>query len=203
MLKGKPLIAWTLESLCRPGCVDEVILVVKKQAREKAEKIVRRYGFTKVKKIIPGGRRRCDSVGRGLKAVCPDTDIVLVHDGARPILDQEIIKNTVYCAKKYGAAAAGVPVKPTIKQIDKKGFVRTTLKRDKIWEIQTPQGFKKQIIAGAYKKLDHHKKDATDDAYLVERMGRKVKLVKGSYRNIKVTTPEDLKIAEAILKAGK
>ncbi len=200
-LKGRPLLAWTLGALSRPKFVDEIVLIVKKDAQKSAKKLVRDFGFDKVVRIIPGGKQRCDSVKNGLKAVSKDTDIVLIHDGARPFLKEKPIKDAIDAAKRFGAACLGVPVKPTIKKVTESSFIKETLKRDQVWEIQTPQAFKTDIITRAYKNLDDHREGATDDAYLVEKLGVRVKLVKGSYENIKITTPEDLIIAKAILDA--
>jgi len=135
-------------------------------------------------------------VYNGLKKISADTDWVLIHDSARPFIDRKSITKVISTAKKTGAAILAVPVKATIKSIKATGFVNTTLERSNLWEIQTPQVFKKELILEAYKKYSKIK--VTDDASLVERLGKKVKIVLGSQENIKITTKEDLVLAQAI-----
>jgi len=193
-LCGKPVISHTLNVFKGIPAVKEIILVVNKKDLNQAKKYFRRG----IVKVIEGGSERKDSVYNGIKAIQKDPDIILIHDGVRPFVTKAIITDSIKQAVRFGAAVVAVPVIPTIKSADKSGFVNKTLDRSRLWEIQTPQVFKRGIIIKAYKKLKIH---ATDDAMLVEKMGRKVKIVMGSYNNIKITTPKDLKIAEAILKS--
>ena len=162
-----------------------------------------------MKCIVKGGLTRRQSVQKGLAFLDEDTDFVLIHDGARPFVTRKIISRVVLGAQKYGACIAGVPLKPTIKSIkyrvlsiNKKNiFVDKTLDRRNLWEIQTPQVFRKDLIIEAHSKFKNI--DAADDALLVEKMCKNVAIVEGSYFNIKITTPEDLAFAEAILKVSK
>jgi 2-C-methyl-D-erythritol 4-phosphate cytidylyltransferase len=148
--------------------------------------------------VVEGGEERGDSVKHGLKAVSPDMDLVIVHDGARPLITPDIIEKAIGEAQEYGAVVVGVPVKDTVKKVESRTLiVERSLDRDELWQAQTPQIFKYEIITRAYAK----KITATDDAKLVEDLGIKVKMVMGSYENIKITTPEDLIVAEAILRS--
>jgi len=201
-LCGKPVISHTLGVFKRLAAVNEIILVVNKKDLKQAKK----YFQHGIVKVIEGGPQRTDSVYNGIKAMKKDSDIVLIHDGVRPFVTKAIVMDSIKQAARFGAAVVAVPVIPTIKSVDKYGFIKKTLDRSELWEIQTPQVFKKEIIIDAYKNVGAGFKPApteiTDDAMLVERLGRKVKIVMGSYNNIKITTPKDLKIAEAILKSS-
>jgi 2-C-methyl-D-erythritol 4-phosphate cytidylyltransferase len=199
ILNGKPILIHTLKNLSKSGIIDEIIVAVDKNYLEIFRKKIKQFGLNKVKKVIAGGKTRGQSVFNGLKAASRGADIILIHDGARPFIKPEFIKKLVNQAKKSGAAILAVPAKATIKRIDPKRLdVVATLNRDILWEAQTPQAFKKDLILSAYKKLNTL--NFTDDAALVERLGKKVKVVLGSYDNIKITTPEDLVFAEVIAK---
>ena len=172
--------------------------VYKRQTLSKIKRLIKGYRINKVSKVILGGKERKDSVSSGLKELSLKTSLVVIHDAARPFINSKIITDSILAAKKRGAAVVGVPLKYTVKEVSK-GFVVRTLKREDIWEIQTPQVFKKEIILKAYKnKLGY----ATDDAVLVEKMGIKPVVVLGSYSNLKITTFEDIFFAEAILKVN-
>ena len=159
--------------------------------------IVEKYRFSKVTHIVSGGKERYHSVYEGLKAA-EGADYVLIHDGARPLLTKEIISRTLKGAEEYGACVAGMPVKDTIKTVDSDGFVAATPDRSRLWQIQTPQAFSYQWIRQAYDKLfsrEEYQQGITDDAMVLETMSsHRVKLIEGSYSNIKVTTPEDMAI---------
>ena len=200
-IDSKPVIYYSLSALNRHSDIDEIIVVANSGNIKAITAIVRRYKINKVKKIILGGKERKDSVSKGLKSLGQETKQVLIHDGARPFINNGIISSVITAAKISGAAIVGLPVKPTIKMVDPNFWVKETVDRDGLWEIQTPQVFSKNIILKAYRKLDGSK--VTDDAMLVEKTGIKVKLALGSYSNIKITTPNDLIIAEAILKKVK
>ena len=156
--------------------------------------IVDREGFRKVRKIVAGGKERYDSVYQGLLA-CPNADYVFIHDGARPFVTEEILVHTQEAVEKYEACAVGVPSKDTVKIVDEDGFVESTPPRKNVWNIQTPQAFSYPLIRAAYEVVrDNNMTGITDDAMIVERSRlAKVKLVMGSYYNIKITTPEDMK----------
>jgi 2-C-methyl-D-erythritol 4-phosphate cytidylyltransferase len=187
-LGKKPIIQHTLDIFKKISPVKEIILVVNKKDLNLARKHLQRGMVS----VIEGGAQRKDSVYNGIKAIRKDSDIVLIHDGVRPLVTKAIVMDSIKAAARFGAAVVAVPVIPTIKSVDKKGFVKKTIDRSMLWEIQTPQVFKRGIIVNAYKKSKMH---ATDDAMLVEKMGGKVKIVLGSYENIKITTLKDLKIA--------
>ena len=156
--------------------------------------MVREYGLVKVVCVVEGGARRQDSVLNAVRAL-GNMDIVLIHDGARPFMDQPTIERAVAAASEWGAASAAVPVKDTIKVIDSDLSVVDTPSRDCLWAAQTPQAFRLDILLRAHAEVSH---DVTDDAAMVEAIGHPVKLFMGSYLNLKVTTPEDLLFAEAI-----
>ena len=156
--------------------------------------IVDREGFRKVRKIVAGGKERYDSVYQGLLA-CPNADYVFIHDGARPFVTEEVLVRTQEAVEKYEACAVGVPSKDTVKIVDEDGFVESTPPRENVWNIQTPQAFSYPLIRAAYEVVrDNNMTGITDDAMIIERSRlAKVKLVMGSYYNIKITTPEDMK----------
>ena len=162
--------------------------------------IVERYQLTKVSAVIAGGKERYDSVYKGLLA-CEECKYVFIHDGARPFVDDAMIERAYSCVEETNACVAGMPVKDTIKVVDEKNYVKGTPERKTLWLVQTPQVFNIQLIKEAYQKLINEKiENATDDAMVVEQMmGHTVKLYPGAYENIKITTPEDLLVAEAFL----
>ena len=188
-LAGKAVVEWTIEVFRKIKVVGQIVLAVPEDDLERAKNL----GVT----VVAGGEERGDSVKNGLKAVAFDTDIVMIHDGARPLITPDIIEKAISEAKEYGAAVVGVPVKDTIKRVGDDLIIKDTVDRQALWSAQTPQVFKYEIITRAYAK----KGSATDDAKLVEDLGIKVKMVMGSYENIKITTPEDLIVAEAILRS--
>lgn len=196
LLGGKPIIGYVLDIFKKLAGVKEIILVV----NGKDLKSAKRYFQSGRIKIVRGGRTRKDSVYNGLRALGGSPDIILIHDGARPFVTGGLIMRSVRAAARFGAAVAAVPVIPTIKKADKNGFVDKTLDRKSLWEIQTPQAFKRDLIIKAFRQSGRSGEEITDDAMLVEKAGRRVKLIMGSYRNIKITSPQDLAIAEALLR---
>ncbi len=188
---GRPMIEWTLDAFQNSEGIDEIIVVL---PDEYASRLAH-YPL----RITRSGAERTDSVRNGLKLVSSDTDIVLIHDGARPLITPDIIEAAIAEAIKFGAVVVGVPAKDTIKEVTSNAecVIHKTLDRSILWQAQTPQAFKKDILLKAYANA---KDNATDDSKLVEALGIKVKMVMGSYENIKVTTPEDLTVAEAIIK---
>lgn len=202
LLKGKPILAYTLEAFEQSPLINSIVVVGHKGYLPDFRKLIKRYRFGKVKYVVAGGKTRRESVSYGLKILDKDTDFVAIHDGARPFVAKEMIARVITGARKYSAAIIAVPVKPTIKTVNNLGMtVGKTLDRKTLWEVQTPQVFKKEIILKAHGKV--REIHASDDAYLVEKMGVKVKVVMGDYRNIKITTPDDLIFAEAILSDRK
>lgn len=198
-IKDKPILYYTLKKLSDSSFIDEIVLSASQSEIEYCQnEIVKKYNFDKVKCIIPGGEERQESVFNALKAV-KDCDIVLIHDGARPFIDEKIIKDGVFYADKYGASACGVRPKDTIKLIGSDGYSCGTLDRDKLFCIQTPQCFKYDIILNCHKAAKLQKKKFTDDTSLVENSGYNVFLYEGSYDNIKITTPVDITVAEGLL----
>lgn len=202
MLKGKPVLYYSLKCFEESPRIEEIILVTGKESCEYCRKeIAEKYGFLKIKKIIPGGRERYDSVYEGLLA-CEGTDYVLIHDGARPFITEEILERCCREVKKWEACTVGMPSKDTVKIADRDGCVSVTPDRASVWNIQTPQIFRYSLIKEAHDSIRKKKMtQITDDAMIVEQeTGSRVKLVEGSYQNIKITTPEDLLIAEAFLE---
>ena len=201
-IAGKPLIAWTIEAFEDCEYIDEIVLVVSRDDIVYCKQnIVDVYGKGKIRSIVAGGVTRQESVSNGLCEVSGQCEIVLIHDGARPFVREETIIESIFTASETGASCVAVPVKDTIKSSDWNGFIDNTLNREFLWSVQTPQTFKYDLILNAHKLATEEGIEGTDDSVLVERTGHKVKLVMGSYDNIKITTPEDLPIAETIIKS--
>jgi len=202
-LAGKPILAHTLSPFQESGAVDAIILVVPAEdSVPVGHTIVDKYGFTKVKCIVPGGAQRQDSVRNGLREIGEGYDVVLIHDGVRPFVSDDLIRRAILAAETFGAVTTGVPAKDTIKEISPEGFVRNTLSRDGIWLIQTPQAFRTEIIRKAHLLAEEDRFYGTDDAALVERMGIPVKTIAGYYGNIKITNREDMVLAEYLINDG-
>ena len=193
-LGNKPLLAWSVDTCQECKLVSRIAIALRKDDLASGQNLARQRGWTKVSRIYPGGLLRQDSVKQGLPEMA-GCDWVMVHDGARPFLTLELIQEGLEAARETGAAIAAVPVTDTVKLSSDAGLIEETLSRDKLWLAQTPQIFRLELLTRAYKKLTA---EATDDASAVERLGYKVKLYRGSYRNIKVTTPADLALAEVI-----
>ncbi len=191
-----PAIIYSLSILNKHPDIDEIVVVLSVGNQSQIVKAIKSYSFKKIKSFILGGKRRQDSVYNGLKAVSANTNWVLIHDSARPFIDSKSVTEVILAAKKTGAAILGVPVKVTIKSIKAGSIVNRTLDRANLREIQTPQVFKKELILKAYK--EYSKMNVTDDASLVEKLGKKIKIVPGRYENIKITTQEDLLFAQII-----
>lgn len=201
-IAGKPILLHTLEVFQKCPLINDIIIVVAEGDEQKCMDEVISYCSEKNYQIIAGGSTRQESVFNGLKSLSTDTDLVIIHDCVRPFVTIDMIKASLYSAKKWGSAIVAVPVKDTIKESDDNVFVLNTLNRQRLWSIQTPQVFRYEIILHAHLFAREKNIQATDDASLVEMLGNcKVKLVMGNYENIKITTPIDLIIAEAILKS--
>jgi len=199
LLNDKPIIAHTLSRFQECDLIDEIVPIVSAEDIDRTWRIVGKYEFTKVTKVVPGGETRQRSVYNGLRTLGERTDVVVIHDGVRPFVTDEVIRKCVKRALEGGAAIAAVPVKDTIKEVSPDGVVLHTLERSRLWAIQTPQVFQKKLILKAHELALERGIEATDDAALVEMMGGKVHVVMGSYENIKITTPEDLILARALL----
>lgn len=197
-LAGRPLLAHSLDAFQRCPAVERIVLVLSEGNRRQGEALVEGGGFSKVEAICLGGERRQDSVRAGLSTLegLGPPDWVVVHDGARPLVTPALIEAGLAAACETGAAACAVPVQDTVKEVDERGLVRRTLDRERLWLVQTPQVFRYDMLREAHERA---RADATDDAWLVEALGQRVRLYMGSRRNLKVTTPEDLALAEALL----
>lgn len=201
IIQDRPVLYYSLKAF-EDSAVDEIVLVVGKGEEKFCRKeIVDKYGISKVKAIVEGGKERYHSVFEGLKQTS-DADYVLIHDGARPFVNQDIIRRCMQEVQKYQACVVGMPVKDTIKIADGGGYAKQTPDRKNVWMIQTPQTFSYALIYEAYEEMLKTEDAAiTDDAMVLERIkGKKSKLIEGSYRNIKITTPEDLLIANVYLQ---
>lgn len=203
-LAGIPVLGHALKVMEACRAVQSIVIVVGPGEEAYCRSaVVDKLGIGKVAAIVPGGKERQESVYSGLLALSPDTGIVVIHDGARPLLSPEGLRGVVEAAETHGAATCGVPVKDTVKLAGEGGFVSETLPRERLWLIQTPQAFCYGVILNAHRKAREENFIGTDDAGLVERLGLPVKIVPGSYENIKITTPEDLIMASAIIAAGR
>jgi len=197
-LKGKPLLAWSVETCCRCDLFRQIVLVLNEKDLARGHKLKKERNWYSVT-VCAGGARRQDSVTEGLNQL-RDCDWVMIHDGARPFLTLDLIEDGLKIVKECGAAVAAVPIKDTIKLTDSRNLIRETLRRELLWAAQTPQVFSFDIITRAY---EHLTTEVTDDSAAVERLGHKVKLYMGDYENIKITTPEDLNLARIIAREWK
>ena len=196
-LIGQPLIAHCLKSLHDSTQIDAIVLVMSSHNVERGRQLVEANGWRKVIDVCAGGNLRQDSVRIGLERLA-DAALIIVHDGARPFIDEGMSGRSLREAAHTGAATAAVPVKDTIKSADAEMFVTHTIERNTLWSAQTPQVFRRQLLVEAHERVTEN---VTDDASMIEQIGGKVRLFMGSYSNIKITTPEDLPMAEAILNA--
>ncbi len=194
LLGGKPVLARVIDVFQRCNSIDQIVVVLNEQNLEKGKQLVAEQGWSKVTDVYPGGQWRQDSVVAGLGRLS-HCDWVVIHDGARPLLTEDLILGGLEAARETGAAVAAVPVTDTIKVAEGDRIVRQTPPRQNLWAVQTPQVFRINIVTEAYQKATG---EVTDDASLVEQLGYRVKLYPGSYQNIKVTTPDDLALAEVL-----
>ena len=201
-LGGKPVLAHTLLAFQQARSIDEIVLVVREDQMEEIRLMTLRLGLSKLKTMVPGGATRMESVQNGLKALSGKCKYVAVQDGARPLVTVDLIQRVMEKAGKYQAVAPGIPVKDTIKQVDDSGLVVATPDRDTLRAVQTPQVFQKELLKAAWKKAKKEKQVYTDDCAAMEAMGVPVYLVEGDEENLKITTPQDLTLAAAIL-AGR
>ncbi|MBT9138867.1 MAG: 2-C-methyl-D-erythritol 4-phosphate cytidylyltransferase [Syntrophomonadaceae bacterium] len=198
-IKGKPVIIHTLFALKAVAQITEIILVIAADEEGLCHRTLNKFH---IKGIITttGGENRQTSVANGLVRASDDSELILIHDGARPFVSLSIITKIINEAGLYGAAVTAIPITNTIKEGDEEGFVKSTLKRDRLWSVQTPQAFKSNLIKDAHRKAAADGFTGTDDAMLVERLGHPVKIVKGSSENIKITTSRDFIIAKEIFR---
>ena len=196
-LAGKPLVWHALAALEGSKAVGAIVIACERSCVSRFQRLVKASGFRKVVAIIEGGKERSDSVRNALAHVGSSCEIVLIHDGARPLIDARTIEASVRLASRYGGCIVAVPESDTVKAVDARLFIRKTLDREHIYRAQTPQAFRRSLIERAY--AARGAAGITDDAGLVEMVGGRVKILQGSYRNIKITTKEDLKLAEVLL----
>ncbi len=193
-----PMLVYSLRKLGTDPRIKEIVLVANKLNHQQCARAIKKYGIKKVSHITNGGVRRQDSVYNGLKKIDGKANLVLIHDSARPFIGNLSFSNLIKQADAYGAAITAVPLKATVKYGNRCFFVKDTLNRDELWEVQTPQVFKRNLLLKAYRRFGHI--NVTDDSALIEKLGVKVKIVPGQYFNLKITTPEDLVLAEAIAR---
>jgi 2-C-methyl-D-erythritol 4-phosphate cytidylyltransferase len=197
LLRDRPVVAWAIGALEQSGAVDSVIVVASEHNLEDLARIVQETVTSLPVELVLGGARRQDSVGRAVDHLAGDPpELVLVHDGARPLVPAALVRAVVEAAREHGAATAGLPLKNACKEVDDHGFVRRSLERSSIVSVQTPQAFRFEVLERAHREGRAQGAAVDDDAELVERIGVPVKVVAGDYRNIKITTPGDIDIAE-------
>lgn len=197
-LAGIPTIVRSIKAFENCEGVDNIVLVLRKDMVNTVQNLITDHGFKKVTDLVEGGQTRAESVKAGLAVCDMATDVLLIHDGARPLITKDIIESVMDAVELYGAAAPGVPLKDTVKIVDPSGKILDTPDRNTLVAIQTPQGFKMPLYVEALSKFEDA--EITDDCGLLERAGHSVYTVEGSYENIKITTPEDVEIAEGILR---
>lgn len=195
-IDGIPVLCHTLTALQNNEVVSEIIISAREEDIMEIAHLAEEFSITKLKTIVKGGSTRTESVLSAVKEIADECDLVMVHDGARPFVTDKIISDTVNAAKEYSAAACGVKPKCTLKSIDA-DFITETVDREKTVEIQTPQVFSKELFLKMYS--EDTVTDATDDCVLAEKCGAKIFVTEGSYKNIKITTPEDMEIAEIFI----
>ena len=203
-LGGVPLLVLSLKVLQRIQSIREIILSVPEDDKTYCwSKIVKPFELGKVTQIITGGHRRQDSVRHGLLAISNSPDLVLVHDGVRPFIDEDIVEKSISCAEQTGAAVTALPIHDTVKRVNAQRVIQETLDRNVLWHIQTPQIFRYDWLLEAHQQALQNSWEVTDDASLIERNGHPVSVVEGSCFNIKITKPDDLLFGEAILERHK
>lgn len=199
-LGTKPVVVYSLFAFEKCRDIDEVILVVRKDRIEAARQAVRMFGCNKVKKVIAGGVLRQQSVMNGMNEIGEEVEIVVVHDGARPCVTSELISQTVASAKQHGSGVAAVKITDTVKSVDKGMIISETVDRTKLWLVQTPQAFNCELLKKAFAHVEKKKIKVTDEAAAVELVSSGVRLVVSSSSNIKITTPDDLILAAALMR---
>jgi len=202
-LSGRPVLAHSIMTFDSCSLVDEIFLVIPREDVEYCQKkIISLLDLKNHINLVHGGDKRQDSVYNGLKAITKNTETVVIHDGVRPFIQPEDLKECILVSKKYGACILGTPASDTLKRVNKSDIIETTLSRENIWLAETPQAFKYDLILNAHETARRDGYVGTDDASLVERMGKDVKIINGGRFNIKITKKEDLVIAKAMFDAG-
>lgn len=200
-LGGQPVLSFSLRAFEKCHDIDSIVLVVRKDRLDTARGMLQIYGCAKAKKVVAGGVTRQISVCNGLAEVDEDARIVVVHDGARPCVTPHLISETIRAAKRYGAGVAAVKIADTVKEMQSGGLSGTrTIDRTKLWAVQTPQAFKKELLVEGYKQVNRKHLTVTDESSAVELVHKEIRLVPSTWSNIKITTPEDLAIAATLLK---
>ena len=199
LLGDKPVLAHTLDAFERTKCVDEIILVTRAERVEEFEELVRQSDFKKIYHVVPGGKRRQDSVRAGLGKVAPDARFLAIHDAARPLVTPEQIERVFALAQQHGAAALAAPITDTIKRVDENRFVSEGVSRDNLYAMETPQIFRRDLLERAYAAVAANQLSVTDEVSAVEHLGEKVLLVPNEDWNVKITYPRDLFLAQAAL----
>ena len=202
-LAGRAILARTLAAFEACTAIDEVWVIVAAEHQGLCQReIVTRYGFQKVRGVVVGGSTRQESVWQGLQNVTEAIDLVVVHDGVRPLLTESVLLDTLHTAAQYGAAIAAVPVTDTLKRVSADRVVEATIPRQSVWRVQTPQAFQRPLLYAAFCYARAHGLEVTDEAGLLEALGQQVRVVPGKESNIKITTPDDLQLGEAFLRIG-
>lgn len=196
-LGGQPVLLHTLRVFDTHPQVEEIVVVAAAQETEQVRDLLRNHNLSKVTRVVPGGAERQESVSRGLEVL--STEWVLVHDAVRPFVTHDRIDALLEAVRRHGAAILAVPMKDTVKMVGDAGVVEGTLDRSRLRAVQTPQAFRRTLLEDAHRRAEELGLTGTDDAMLVEELGVDVRVVPGDYANIKLTTPEDLVVAEAIL----
>jgi 2-C-methyl-D-erythritol 4-phosphate cytidylyltransferase len=203
-LSGKPILARALDPFEASPLIRSICLVVGRDDLEYClREIVEKFRYRKISKVVHGGKTRQESARNGIDAVPADSEIISIHDGVRPFVTREMISDSIDGARRFQAVVMAVPVKDTIKQVLEDGTILQTLERESLWQVQTPQTFHADLIREAHRRAEEDGFVGTDDASLAERQGTKVHVLPGSYFNIKITTPEDLILADFILERGE
>jgi 2-C-methyl-D-erythritol 4-phosphate cytidylyltransferase len=199
-LRGRPVVAWAVAALEQSGAVDAIVMVASEANLDRLAAVMEHTETRLPVEMVLGGARRQDSVARAVDHLgARPPGLVLVHDGARPLVPSELVGSVVDAAREHGAATAGLPLKNACKEVDGRGFVRRSLERATLVSVQTPQAFSYEVLARAHREGAAQGAVVDDDAELVERIGHAVRVVPGEYRNIKITTPDDLAVAELYL----
>ena len=201
-IKGRKILAYTVEVFEKADCIKEIILVTAQESLLEVEELAREEKWKKITAFVIGGKERQESVMNGLSRISVESEIIVIHDGVRPFITEEIIEESIEVALEMGACIVGVPVKDTIKVCNDQALVKNTPKRDELWQIQTPQTFQKELILHGYQEAMKNKYLGTDDSSVIERLNHPVQVITGSYKNIKITTQEDLFIAKQFLDGG-
>ncbi len=198
-LGTKPVITYSLKAFEECPDIDGIVLVVRKDRLEAAKGMVKMFGFAKVQDVVAGGNERQTSVANGLAVLGDEVKIVAVHDGARPCVKPELISDTIKSAKRYDSGVAAAKVTDTIKEIKRGHVVNRTVDRTTLWSVQTPQTFKKDLLLEGFAAVKKKNASVTDEASAVELLGKEVRIVPAAWSNVKITTPDDLQIAAALL----